>query len=115
MCIPYSVIQPVTGRLSAQRWFMETPRKGASKRSQLGGKVLERVAVPVRAQLGECEVTMREVLDLEVGDIIRLDRQVGDELTLYVGGMAKFRCAPGAEGKRLAVQITRLIGSEEVG
>ncbi len=114
MCIPYSVIQPITGRLSAQRWFMESPRKGTSRRSQLEGKVLGQVEVPIRVELGECEATMREVLDLEVGDIVKLDSPVGDELTLYIGGIPKFRCVPGAEGKQLAVQITQLIGSEEV-
>ena len=57
---------------------------------------------------------MRVVIGLEVGDIVRLDQQVGDELVLYVGELPKLRCAPGAEGKKLAVQVTSLIGPEEV-
>jgi len=115
MCIPYSVIQPITGRLSAQRWFMEPARRGSSRRSQLETKVLEQVAVPVKVELGRCEVTMRDVLNLEVGDIVKLDGHVGDELTLYIGDLPKFRCLPGSERKQLAVQITRLIRPEEVG
>ncbi len=114
MCLPYSVIQPVTGKLSAQRWFMESTRKGPSRRGQLEQNALRQVSVPVRVKLGQCEVTMRDVLDLEVGDIVKLDSQVGDELVLCIGELPKFRCVPGAEGKSLAVQITRLISTEEV-
>lgn len=113
MCIPYSVIQPVTGRLSAQRWFMESTRKGSSRRSQIEEKALERVSIPVRVELGRCMVSMREVLGLEIGDIVRLDHRAGDELVLFVGELPKLFCAPGTEGKKLAVQVTRLIGPEE--
>jgi flagellar motor switch protein FliM len=93
---------------------MESTRKGLSRRSQLEQRALKQVSVPIIVELGQCEVAMRDVLNLEVGDIVKLDSQVGEELVLCIGSLPKFRCVPGAEGKSLAVQITRLISPEEV-
>ena len=89
-------------------------QKGPLVAPKLEERALRQVSVPVKVELGKCEVTMRDVLNLEVGDIVRLDTQAGEELVLCIGDLAKFRCVPGAEGKALAVQITRLISPEEV-
>ena len=50
---------------------------------------------------------------LQVGDIIRLDRDVEDELDVYVGNLRKFSALPGASGDNYAVRVTDVIREEQ--
>jgi flagellar motor switch protein FliM len=52
---------------------------------------------------------VRELADLEVGDVLPLDTAVHGDLVLLVGDEERFRCRPGRVGKHLAVQITGVI------
>jgi flagellar motor switch protein FliM len=52
-------------------------------------------------------MTMRELLDLHEGQVIRLDTTAGVDLPVHVGQNVKFDGRPGLVGKNLAVEITR--------
>src|SRR5207245_1475973 len=41
LCIPYLVLKPITGKLSAQRWFQATVKKGIGEHSATLAKRLE--------------------------------------------------------------------------
>ena len=52
-------------------------------------------------------MSIRDVLSLRVGDVVRLsDIKIGDPISLSVGNKKKFYCQPGVVGKKMAVQIT---------
>jgi len=44
------------------------------------------VLLPVEAELGRCRLSIRELLNLQEGTILRLSRSVGEDLPIYVGG-----------------------------
>ena len=51
-------------------------------------------------------ITVRDVLALRAGDIIRLDNtRVNDPMALKIGDRDKFLCRPGVVGNKLAVQV----------
>jgi flagellar motor switch protein FliM len=53
-------------------------------------------------------LTVREVLALTTGDVVRLpDVRTNDPMMLNVGSKPKFLCKPGVVGKKLAVQIIK--------
>ena len=45
------------------------------------------VSLPVESELGRCTLSMREILSLAPGSLIRLSRAVGAPIDLYVGGV----------------------------
>jgi flagellar motor switch protein FliN/FliY len=45
------------------------------------------VSLPVEAELGRCSMSVREILSLAPGSLIRLSRSVGSPVDLYVGGV----------------------------
>ena len=47
--------------------------------------------------LGNSTITVSDFSMLQVGDIIRLDRDVEDELDVYVGNLRKFSALPGQD------------------
>lgn len=48
-------------------------------------------------------------MGLQVGDIIRLDTKVDQELSVFVGSIKKFTALPGETGDDYAVRITSVI------
>jgi flagellar motor switch protein FliM len=106
LCIPYITIEPVISKLSAQYWYSSI-RKGATDENMMiiQGR-LEAVELPVVAEIGEVEVTMQEILDLRIGDVVKLpETKVNSDMVLRVGGRKKYKCRPGLIGSRVAVQI----------
>jgi len=69
--------------------------------------------VPLTVELGKITVTVGEMLDLSVGDVVRLDSRVNEELSVIIGQHQKFKCKPGSSNNRIAVQITRSVTEEE--
>jgi flagellar motor switch protein FliM len=106
LCIPYITIEPVISRLSAQYWYSSI-RKGTTDENLaiIQGR-LENVELQVVAEIGEVSITMQEVLELKVGDVVKLpDTKINSDMTLRVGGRKKYKCRPGLVGSRVAVQI----------
>ena len=71
--------------------------------------------MPLTVELGKITVTVGEMLDLTVGDVVRLDTRVNDELSVIIGQHQKFKCKPGSSNNRIAVQITQAVAEEEDG
>jgi flagellar motor switch protein FliM len=60
------------------------------------------------AEIGAMDLTVRDVLSLQVGDVVRLQNtRVNDPMVLKIGNRRKFLCKPGQIGNKLAVQIIK--------
>lgn len=65
-------------------------------------------AAPVRvaAELGRTTITVRQLLGLEPGHVVRLEHRVTEPALITVEGKARLRGRPGLVGRRLGLQIT---------
>lgn len=113
LCIPHSALQQVKPRLSARRVFSQEKRAPKGAMGEDVKAKLELVAVPITVTLGTAQVTAGELVDLSVGDVIKLDQRATDRLKVVVGRTPKFLAIPGSSGSKLAVQITDILSSEE--
>lgn len=112
VCIPHSTMQPVMQRLSAQQWYAESRKSKAGQSADTIKARLEQVRVPVIANLGHAEITVKDFLSLDIGDVIVLEQQSSSELSVVVGNNPKFRAIPGVLRGQLAVQITDVVPKE---
>ncbi|MBE3580457.1 MAG: flagellar motor switch protein FliM [Thermoanaerobacteraceae bacterium] len=110
ICLPYMLLEPVISRLSASQWFAGTgeAEEGVGFREGLT-KILLEVPVELIAYCGRARLKVRDFLQLQVGDVITLDRSIKDELELYVDGYPKFRVQAGLVGNKRAVQIMEVV------
>lgn len=113
ICIPYLLLKPITSKLSAQRWFSSNVRRNTGKYATLLAKRLERTLITCAVQLGGTHITVAELLQLKVGDVVKLEQNQHDEVSVLVGENPKFRGKPGVRGRKLAVHISRVIPSAE--
>ena len=75
--------------------------------------LISKAPMPIKAVLGNSTISMNDFINLQPGDIIRVDRKVNDELNVFVGNIRKFTALPGASGDKYAVRITSVVREEE--
>lgn len=108
ICIPHMVIEPIINQLSTKYWFStKMTEEGNKDESSILTKKIEETYLELRAILGNAQITIREFLGLQQGDVIMLDRKVEEDISLVVGDGEKFSAIVGVKDKKLAVQITR--------
>jgi len=64
------------------------------------------VPLELRAELGASVVQTGQLARLKVGDVLCLERFLGDPLDLYLGTRRVFSAMLGRKGDRLAVQVS---------
>jgi flagellar motor switch protein FliM len=113
MCIPYQVLQPVLDSLTSQVWFGGTPTRTADNesRGQMGDRI-SAVSLPITVDLGETELTVQSLLELQEGQVLRLNTNANGPLPVRVDDRVKFLGQAGLSGKNLAVQIVRAVPQE---
>lgn len=67
------------------------------------------VEADVVVQLGGANITMSDLVNMNIGDVIPLNRDSDGELDVLVEGVSKFKCYFGTSRGNRAVQITRPI------
>jgi len=106
-CIPYLTIEPIISKLSAQYMYSSVRSGGTTENLNILKERLSMIGITVSAEIGNMDLTVRDVLSLQVGDVIRLPNvRIGDPMILKIGNRDKFMCRPGVVGNKLAVQIT---------
>jgi len=106
LCIPYLSIEPVIEKLTTEN-IHEFKMKNEDMQSKVNLKTnIELVKKKVDIELGKTKIQLKELLTLQCGDVLKLNKEIGQELTGYIGNKPKFICLPGKEGNKVAVKIT---------
>lgn len=105
-CIPYIVLEPIIEKLSAHYWFARTPKEYKPEYQRFIQNKIQTAKVPLQVMLGTTMITVRELLDLQIGDVVSLDKRFDDDLDVLVGNHQKFYAKPGIRNNRIAIQIT---------
>jgi flagellar motor switch protein FliM len=105
--MPVNSLSSVLEGLDPKKWMEQgiTPAPSVSD-------ALMTVTLPITVQLGKASVNIQDLLNMEVGDVIRLDSGVNDLIEVKVGGRNMFRAVPGLRGRRLAVRIVERVDDE---
>ena len=113
ICIPYFLMEPIMDKLSSQQWFASTGRKSDEKSGEYIQRHLSKVRIPVALELGHTVLSVSDVLQLSVGDVVKLDEVLGDPLDVRIGNMVKFKAVPGTSNGNYAAEISEIIPMED--
>ncbi len=112
LCIPHVVIEPIMPRLSIHQWFAQKKTRQPEEIDALRNRV-GRAYLPISCELGHSSISVREFLDLNIGDVIGLNTLSGDDLNVRIGEKIKYKGLPGTSHGKTAVRLTEVL-SEEV-
>lgn len=112
VCIPYDTVEKVIDRLNTKYWYSTMKVRDGDIYQEAVEKTISKAKIPIRAVLGKSAISVNDFVNLQVGDIIRLNTKVEDELNIYVGNINKFTALPGASSDVYAVRVTSIIREE---
>jgi flagellar motor switch protein FliM len=104
ICIPYSTVEPYRMQLSGEMQSDKVRAQDSRVKAWLEAG-LQRLEVDVAVEIGEGEMTFRDLMNLQVGDIIELDTNTDDPFSILCEGVTKFKAIPGQHKSHMAVQI----------
>lgn len=108
VCLPYACLEPVIDKLNTKYWFSTMQSKDDQTYEDIIEVAISKAKIPIRAVLGKSVISVNDFMNLQYGDIIRLNTKVEDELDIYVGNINKFSALPGASGDSYAVRVTSI-------
>lgn len=113
ICLPYLTLETVMDKLNTKYWYSSLQDKDEQEYTETIQALISKAPMPMKAVLGTSTISVNDFLGLQLGDIIRLDTKVDQELDIYVGNIMKFTALPGASGDNYAVRITSVIREEQ--
>ncbi len=113
ICLPFFSLESVMDRLNTKFWYANMKEQKEENIEEYIEALIKRVDVPVRAVLGKTDIAVSDFVNIQVGDIIRLNTDVGQDLKVYVGNIEKFTALPGSSKDKYAVRVTSVIREEE--
>lgn len=113
ICLPYITLEDVMDKLNTKYWFSTMQDRGEQNYSEIIETAINKALVPVSAELGKSTITVFDFANLQIGDIIKLNRNISDELDVYVGNIVKFKALPGTTTDNYAVRVTEIYREEE--
>ncbi|MCM1467198.1 MAG: flagellar motor switch protein FliM [Alistipes sp.] len=112
VCLPFICMEEVMDKLNTKYWFSTMQDKDDNSYEEAIESLISRAQVPVKAILGRSKISVGDFVNLQVGDVIRIDRKVEDELDVYVGDIRKFKALPGSFEDKYAVRVTEIVREE---
>ena len=113
ICLPHITLEDVMDKLNTKYWFSTMQDRGEQNYSEIIETAINKALVPVSAELGKSTITVFDFANLQIGDIIKLNRNISDELDVYVGNIVKFKALPGTTTDNYAVRVTEIYREEE--
>lgn len=105
LCFPWETLKEIIPNLTAQNWFAVRKSLEMSKSKDIENN-LGKVFLDLDVRCGETELTIQELMCLEVGDVVLLDVALGEDMDLLVEGHPKYKGQPGIVGDKLAIVVT---------
>ena len=112
ICLPYTTLEPVMDKLNTKYWFSTMKEKDSNSYEAAIENIIDNALIPMKAVLGTSKINVQDFVNLQLGDIIRLDRKVDDEWEVYVGNIKKFKALPGYSDNKYAVRVTEILREE---
>lgn len=109
ICVPHLVIEPILDKLSTKYWFSTAQKDLSEKEMQVIRQRMLDTRVPVKVELGSTRVRIQDVLDLQKGDVIKLDRGIDDMAKVRIGSQVKFLGDIGVSRNKMAIKIVKVV------
>jgi flagellar motor switch protein FliM len=112
LCIPYIAIEKVLDRLVVKYWINESEDNNRIALEKTIEKKIQGVPLNMTVNLGNTTIPIRSFLDLQVGDVIQLDKGVDIPLEMYIEDKLHYRVQPGIFNKKKAIRIVEIIDKD---
>ncbi|MCE3046917.1 flagellar motor switch protein FliM [Helicobacter kayseriensis] len=112
LCYPVISLETILSRLGSRDLMLSDTNTKKSRNKELQA-LIGGSGVVVSVGLGNAILDLKNVIELKVGDIIRLDRPANDEVVVSIDGREKYVAEIGLQRYRKTVKIKDVIRTEK--
>ena len=113
-CIPHIAVQPIAKQLGMRHWYADYLRNNNSKaNTELINRHLSSTYLTLHSVFDDTTATVQEVMNLQVGDVIRIDHHIDKPVTVKIEHLPKLKGVVGMRGSKYAVKITEILRRDE--
>lgn len=112
ICYPYILLERLLGRKGIKQWLSTTTSEVEEPVRIAYERNLKAMGVELGAKLGQTRLSINDLTNLQVGDVIPLHQKVSEPINVMIGNTAMFKAAPGNAGKRRAFRILEVLQPE---
>lgn len=105
LCYPYNLISDILGRPEVQEKMLFGQAVSDSEGKEIIEHKLGYTPVHLNAVLGKNVISIKDFIDLQVGDTIRLNKQIGNDIEIQVENLPVFSATIGKQNKNYALHI----------
>jgi flagellar motor switch protein FliM len=114
VCFATDSFDVILSKLASQKHSSIRPVKYEGTTSQeIITNNLYKTLLPINVEFGKAKITIKELMGLEKGDIIKLETKISDEHPVKIGSKVFFGGRVGVLNKHKAIKITRKITEEK--
>lgn len=113
ICLPHLALEPINQQLTTKFLYQTNEHREFVSAVTDIQKRIQMTPLNVSAAFNETFTSVRDVLNLQVGDVISLDHRVSQPVILRVGQLPKFKADIGMKDNRYAAKIVEIIQKED--
>lgn len=117
LCLPRTSIEGIAEKLTSTSLYSFGTQSEHIRSEQQARAVSEKVSrakVTMTAHFKDTAATVADIMNLQVGDVIRLDHALTEPIMMKVAHLPKFEGSIGTSGSRYAIRISEIITDEGV-
>lgn len=114
ICFPYLILEDIISKLNVQHFISMSKKEVSEEQAQTINERLRLSSLPIIAFMGRTSITFEDIVELKIGDVIRLNKKIDVLLEITIGGNKKFLGRPGVKGKKKAIKITQSVTDDDI-
>jgi len=112
--IPFNTLKPITNVLNPHIWIAGRKEQQQDPVArQFAIQAVLKAIIPMKVLLGHVDLTLGDLLELKVGDVIELDKNIDSPMIVQVANKKQFYARVGKSGKHIGVQITAVYREQD--
>lgn len=102
LCIPVTSLEMIMGKSRIKK---------LERKDELAciEDVIRETKLTTSVVMGSTQLVLHDLINLKVGDVIRLDNKITEDICMVIEEKAKYYGKPGAVGKKLAFQVSSVV------
>lgn len=117
LCFPTFALEEVLARLNRQQVTTSATKQSPARMRENMEVLKQQISttyLPIIAELGKAAISVRELMELQVGDVIKMKKKVNQEIELIIAGKRKLAARPGSVDGKKAVRVTHVLNEEDL-
>ncbi len=117
LCFPTFALEEVLARLNRQQVTTQATKQSPARmreNMELLRQQISTTYLPIIAELGKAAISVKELMELQVGDVVKMKKKVNQEIEVIIAGKRKLGARPGSVDGKKAVRVTSVLNEDDL-